>query len=138
MHAVIGTLCIVSAIVGLSFVMLNTRKPNPPAWAKQTVTHEVSAITGVALAGFGIGFVIQSIILFKQQPPSAIHVGLIGAILIAFIAVWVRLKIRKTLAEYEREIESAIKLVAKAAPASSTHPDHPTHPRTPSRPKKAA
>ena len=148
MYAVIGTFCLALAILGFTVVMLSARKPNPPAWAKHALTHEISALGSVALAGFGIGFVIQSALLFKQQPLTATQVVLVAAIVVVFIFAWARLKARKTLAEYARQTESAPRpanvrpSVVGMSPASGTsgpeNPSTPTRPRTPSRPKKAA
>jgi len=123
MYAVIGTLFLAISILGFAVFMLASRKPNPPAWTRLTVAHEVAAIGIVSLAGFGGSFLLQAFGQLDKQPFTATHLIAIGAIVAAFVVTWMRLKVRQTLAGYAREIESATP---------------PSRPVSPLQPKKAA
>jgi len=154
MYAVVGTLSFTLAILVFAVVMLASRKPNPSAWTTYTLTHEVVAISTVSLGGFGIAFMAQSAAYLKEQPITTIHWILIASILVVFTFVWMRLKVRKTLAEYARLTEGAARApgavsrpafgaaIAATSPRSGSSepqgPSTPTRPRTPRWPKKAA
>ena len=151
MYAVVGTLFVALAVLGFTVLMLASRKPSPPAWTSYTLTHEIVAIGTVSLGGVGIALVIQSIGLFIQQPPTALHVILVASILLVFVVVWRRLRVRATLAEYARQTKGAtpsepasrpalVPDVAGPSPVTNTpeDPSTPTRPRTPRLPKKAA
>lgn len=153
MNAVVGTLLIVVAALGFAVVMLVSRRPNPAAWSQHTLTHEIASISIVSLGGFGVAFVIQSISDLQQKPLTATHVITIALMLAVFAAVWVRLKVRKTLAEYARQMESASSASAKESQLESAgnvlplsagiaaapeDPGAPPRPRTPRWRKKAA
>jgi hypothetical protein len=152
MYAVVGTLLIAVAVLGFTVVMLASRKPNPAAWAQNTLTHQAVTIGSVFVGGSGIGSVIQSIGLLKEQPLTATQMILLASILVVFAFVWSRLKVRATLAEYERQTESATQRSASALPRgvatdipgtspgapTPEDPSSPTRPRTPHVPKKAA
>jgi len=154
MNAVVGTLLIALVVLGLTVMVLATRKPSPPAWSSYALIHEFVAIGGVSMGGVGIALVVQSVILVKQQPLTAMHVILIAMILVGFAAVWKRLRVRTTLAEYARQKQSATRAsepvsrpgfvlkTAGALPGSEAaapeDPNSPTRPRTPNLPKKAA
>jgi len=154
MYAVVGALFLALAVLVFSIVMLASRKPNPSAWTTYTLTHEVVAIGTVSLGGFGTAFVGQSVASLKEQPLTAIHWILIASILVVFTFLWMRLKVRKTLAEYARLTEDAARApgavsrpafgaaIAATSPQSGTSapegPSTPTRPRTPRWPKKAA
>jgi len=154
MYAVVGTLFLALGVLVFSIVMLASRKPNPPAWTTYTLTHEVVAIGSVSLGGFGIAFVAESAASLKQQPLTTIHFMLIASILVVFAFVWMRLKVRKTLAEYAKQTEGASRasgttsrpafageiVATPSQPGASTPegPSSPTRPRTPRWRKKAA
>jgi len=154
MYAVVGTLFLALAVLLFAIVMLASRKPNPSAWTTYTLTHEVVAIGTVSLGGFGTAFVGQSAASLKEQPLTAIHWILIASILAVSTFVWMRLKVRKTLAEYARQTQGAAR-ASEAAPrpafapgiaatslqsgtSAPEGPSTPTRPRTPRWPKKAA
>jgi cation transport ATPase len=123
MYAVIGTLFLAISILGFAVFMLVSRKPNPPAWSGLTIVHEVAAIGIVSLAGFGASFLLQNLGALDKQPLTVTHLIVIGAIVAVFVAAWIRLKVRKTLASYVREADSATP---------------PSRPVSPLQPKKAA
>lgn len=154
MYAVVGTLCIALAVLGFTVVVLAARRPRPPAWTRYTLTHELVTMSAVALVGFGIASVVQSIGLVRQQPPTAMQVMLIASIVVVFAVAWKLLRVEATLAEYARETESAtqpaepiaqpgfVPSIAETSsgsePTTPEDPSSPTRPRTPHLPKKAA
>jgi len=107
MYAVFGILFLGLAVLGFTVMMLASRKPNPAAWTSYTIVQETSAVGIVSLAGFGAAFTIQSLDLFIDRTLTTTQAAMIVAILAAFVIVWMRLKVRKTLAEYARQSQEA-------------------------------
>jgi len=123
MNAVIGASFLAIAILGFGMFMLVSRKPNAPAWSRLTVAHEVVAVGTVSLVGFGGSFVLQTLGQLDKHPLSATNLITIGVIVAVFVVTWMRLEVRKTLAGYAREADSATP---------------PSRPVSPLQPKKAA
>jgi len=154
MYAVVGTLFLALAVLGFAVMLLISRRPNPPAWIQSTLAQEIIAISTVSLVGFGFGFAFQSFELLGKQPPTTTQLILIALIVIGFLIAWMRLKVRATLANYERQasgVETAAVTAAQpglvvdfgeASPTPGASapegPGSPTRPRTPRWPKKAA
>ena len=107
MYAVSGILFLALAVLGFTVMMLASRKPNPAAWTSYAIVQETSAVGIVSLAGFGTAFIVQSADLFIERTLTATQATMIVAILAVFVMVWVRLKVRKTLAEYARQSQEA-------------------------------
>lgn len=140
MYAVVGTLLTALTILGFVYMVRTVRQPHPPRWTEHTLTHEVASIGIVALGGFGIAYLVQAVMLFREQPLTAMHALLIVLILAVFTAAWMLLKVRTRPAQHAQPQTGRMPDDAAASPRLGTpeNPNSPPQPRTPRRPKKAA
>jgi uncharacterized BrkB/YihY/UPF0761 family membrane protein len=139
MLLVLGTAAMALAVVSFTIVLLGSRNPREPSWARDMLVGSIYLPVIIGITVLGIGCFAKFLIAIGSRPPDLQELALTIAIAAASLILLKVMRIKKRLAEFAA-MKTSVGIIKPAAffkqKAAAEGPEKPVRPR--SGKKKAA
>ena len=139
MFLVLGAAALALAVISFTVILLGSRNPQEPRWAKDMLVANVYLPVVIGITVLGIGCFARFLFAIGSRPPSLQELAFAIAIAAVCLLLLKMMRVKKRLAEFAA-MKTSADIIKPAAffkeKAATEEPKRPVKPR--SRRKKAA